>query len=128
MRNLSFIYTLDSFTDGTKDVTRRIWKKQWVKAGDHMMAVEKAQGLKKGEKIHRLGEIEILNISPECLDEIIRLPSRANNDYEAFHGRPETAREGFPKLKPEGFVKFFCKVNNCKPEQTVYRIVFRRVL
>jgi hypothetical protein len=124
MRNLSFAYTTDSFMDGSKDVTRRIWKKQWVKPGDHMMGVEKAQGLGKGGKIKRLGEIVILSVKPEPLNHIIEEPNRF---YHPLPPRQETSREGFPRLSAEEFVTLFCNLNKCKPDQQVYRIVFAHV-
>jgi hypothetical protein len=120
MRNISFSLTLDSFADGTKDVTRRIWKHAWVQAGDHMMAVEKAQGLGKGGKINRLGEIKIISCVPETLDRIRLIPIRDG-------GRSEMEREGFPKFTPYQFIEFFCKANKCKEDQIVYRIVFEHV-
>ena len=127
MRLISFSMTLDSFADGSKDITRRFWKKAWVKPGDRMMAVEKAQGLGKGGHIKTLGQIRIKRISPECLDEIIRLPSRAYNDEEAFTSRQETEREGFPAFTPEQFVEMFCKIHKCKSTATVYRIEFEHI-
>ena len=32
--------------------------------------------------------------------------------------------EGFPKMEPEEFVKFFCEFNKCKPDQMITRIRF----
>jgi len=135
MRMISFSMTLDSFSDGSKDVTRRFWKKAWVKPGDRMMAVEKAQGLGKGGHIKTLGQIRIEVIEPEPLDEIIRRPERHDGinepelrfvrDYPPM--RPETAREGFPAFSPEQFVEMFCKIHKCKSTATVYRIVFEHI-
>ena len=122
MRNLSFSLTKDSFLNGTKDVTRRYWKEAWVKPGDHMMGVEKAQGLKKGEKIVRLGEIEILEIAPERVDEIILHPLRHKGN-----GKSEMVREGFPAFTPERFVEFFCRANKVTPDTIIYRLGFRHV-
>lgn len=67
MRNMSFSLTTKQFIDGSKTVTRRLgWK--FLKPGDRVMACEKCQGLKKGEKVKRLGEIEIINVTRERLD------------------------------------------------------------
>jgi len=121
MRNISFSLTKDSFSNGSKNVTRRLgW--DFLKTGDHLMAVEKAQGLKKGEHITRLGEILIYHISKEPLNDIVKFPRRSS-------GKSEVEREGFPgwKGKEGEFVKFFCKANQCKPETIVNRIVFRRI-
>lgn len=61
MRNMSFALTTDQFLAGTKTVTRRLgWK--FLKPGDRVMACEKCMGLRKGEKIRRLGEIEIVSV------------------------------------------------------------------
>ena len=55
-RNISFSMTEQQFISGKKDVTRRMgWR--FLKAGDRIMGVRKAMGLKKGEKIHALGMI-----------------------------------------------------------------------
>ena len=126
MRNISFSLTLDSFADGTKNVTRRIWKFPWVKPGDLMMAVEKAQGLGKGGKIKRLGVIRIVSCQPERLDAIQFSPIRHDIPPEGLSVvyRNEMEREGFPKFTPLDFVMFFCKANKCKSDQIVYRISF----
>ncbi len=61
-RNISFSMTTPQFIDGSKTVTRRMgWK--FLKPGDVLCAVEKGMGLKKGEKVKRLGHIKI-----ECVD------------------------------------------------------------
>lgn len=121
MRNISFSLTKDSFCDGSKNVTRRIgWNS--LRAGDHLMAVEQGQGLKKGEHVKKLGEIRILNLTNEPLTDVVKFPIRLS-------ARSEVEREGFPAWKdtPEKFVKLFCKVNKCKPETIVKRIFFVRV-
>ena len=120
MRNISFSLTKDSFCDGSKNVTRRLgW--DFLKPGDHLMAVEKGQGLKKGEHVNRLGEIVVMLISKEPLDFIVKFPRRSS-------GKSEVEREGFPGWvgREEEFVKLFCKANQCKPGTVVNRIVFRR--
>jgi len=126
MRNISFSITLQAFHDGTKDVTRRYpsWKN--LKPGDHLMAVEKAQGLKKGEHVVKISEIVIVNCAPEQL-RCIEYSSYRDDDTKPGGIRKETLREGFPLMTPESFVKMFCKFNKCTPETIVNRIVFRRV-
>jgi len=122
MRNISFSMTKDSFCNGSKNVTRRLgWKN--LKSGTYLMAVEKAQGLKKGEHVKKLGEIVVMVAEQEPLYHIVKYPMRVI-------GRSEVEREGFPAWKdtPEKFVEFFCKVNKkCTPETMVNRIVFKRV-
>lgn len=111
MRNISFALTTRQFLDGSKDVTRRVgWKN--LKAGDRLCAVKKGMGLKPGEKIERLGVIEVLSARPERL---------ADMSYE------EVRREGFGGWLPERFIKFFCESHKgCTPDSIVTRIEFVR--
>lgn len=113
MRNISFALTTESFLDGSKDVTRRSgWEN--LKVGERLMACRKCQGLKKGEKVERLGEIEVLDKGRE--------PLHAICDHFG-----DCAREGFPKMTCMEFIEIYCKHNGGKPGQVVTRIVFRRV-
>jgi hypothetical protein len=113
MRHISFALTTTQFLDGTKTVTRRNgW--QNVKAGDRLMAVEKGMGLKKGEKINRLGEIEIIDARREPLDAI----------YDEPNG---CAKEGFPNWEPQQFIDFYCEHNGNDSRDDITRIEFRRV-
>jgi hypothetical protein len=124
MRNISFSITLDAFARGSKDITRRLgWKN--LKPGDHLMAVEKAQGLKKGEKVKRIGEIEIIS----CREEELRCIeySYYRTDTDLSYVRTEMVREGFPNLTPQEFVKMFCKFNKCTRKTRVNRIRFKKV-
>ena len=111
MRNISFAYTKEQFLNGTKDVTRRTgWKD--LKSGQRLMAVEKSQGLAKGEKIFRLGGIEILSASRERLRMI---------------NQTDVIREGFPSWTPDQFIEFYCKANKCTCDDEVTRIEFKRI-
>ncbi len=125
MRNMSFYLTTEAFKSGRKDVTRRLgWA--YLKPGDHFMAVEKAQGLKKGEKIKRLGECVCIYNDSEKLKDIEYVPLRSiNNKVNYFWSEP--TREGFPDLSPEEFVKMFCRKMKCTPETIVQRIEFMRI-
>jgi hypothetical protein len=111
MRNMSFFMTTPQFIAGTKDVTRRFgwWK---LETGDRVRAVEKAMGLKKGEKMKVLGVIEIVSTRAEPLKDITPDDCR---------------REGFPDFKPQQFVDFLCEHYGVKPDATLNRIEFRRV-
>ena len=123
--NMSFSITLDSFSDGSKDVTRRLgWLK--LKPGDIVNAVEKVRGLKKGQRIKKLGVIKIVSATRERLDCIEYSPFR-DDDSHTGGIRKETVREGFPAYSPAEFVSMFCKFNGCKPTDLVTRIVFLRV-
>lgn len=116
MRLMSFSMTVDAFLDGRKTVTRRLgWKT--LKPGERLVAVEKAQGLKKGEKVRRLGEIEVVDVRRERLDAL---------EIDEV-GRLEVAREGFDLISPTEFVHLFAKANGCRTDAHVTRIEFRRV-
>lgn len=112
MRLISFALTKQQFIDGTKDVTRRLyWQK--LKAGDHLMVVEKTMGLKKGEKVVKLGEIEVINVRREPLLTITQ---------------EDVVREGFPDWDEQQFIDFFCQVNKFDSRDDVTRIEFRKVM
>ena len=68
-RNISFAMTTQQVQDRTKDVTRRFgwW---FLKPGDKLCGVKKAMGLKKGEQIERLCNIEVVSVRSEPLDAI----------------------------------------------------------
>lgn len=111
MRNISFALTTRQFLAGTKTVTRRIgWKN--LKAGTRLMGVEKGMGLKKGEKVKRLGEIEVVSVTRERLKWI---------------GPGDVCLEGFMGSTPAQFIEFFCAANGCKPSDWVTRIQFKRI-
>jgi len=95
-----------------KLVTRRLgwW---FLKPGDIVCAVEKGQGLKKGEKVKRIAKIQIVETRPERLDVI--------DNWEC-------ELEGFPGKTPPRFVQDFCKSHRrCTPSTIVNRIEFKFV-
>ena len=109
MRNMSFSATKEQVRLQTKDVTRRIgWA--FLKPGDVVQPIEKGQGLKKGEKVVKIGPpIRILANAPEQIDAI---------------NKSDCIREGFPDRTPESFMAHFCAMNNCPRYQVVNRIEF----
>lgn len=111
MRNMSFAMTTKQFCDGTKDVTRRFgwW---FLETGDKLYAVKKAMGLKKGEKIERLGIIEVISTRAEPLNAITR---------------EDCIREGFPDMSPQQFVDMLCKHYGCQPDKICNRIEFKKI-
>lgn len=118
MRNISFHLTTPQFVAGTKDVTRR---GGWVSLppGEVLCAVEKGQGIPKGESIKRLGHIITVDCRRERLDRMTTEPE---------YGRDECRREGFPEMTPEQFVDFFCGSHDrIEPESDVTRIEFKKV-
>lgn len=112
MKLISFSMTKPQFLDGSKTVTRRLgWRH--LLPGARLMAVEKAMGLKKGEKIVRLGEIEVISARREPLDAIT----------------PEDViREGFPGMTTLDFIRFFCVGHGmANASALVTRIEFKKV-
>lgn len=87
-RNMSFALTTEQIKDQSKTVTRRFgwW---FLKPGDQLWAVEKAMGLKKGEKIKRLAKIRVVSTRREPLMAITQA---------------DCLREGFPRHTPETFI------------------------
>lgn len=118
-RNISFSMTMPQYVDGSKDVTRRFgwWN---LKPGDILNAVEKAMGLKPGEKIKRLGQIRIVSVRAERLDEMVR---------DISYGKTELKREGYPFgiHEPQEFVDLLAKHYKVKPDALVNRIEFERI-
>ena len=110
MRNMSFALTTRQILDRSKTVTRRHgW--QFLKPGDLIQAIEKGQGLKKGEKVRRLAVLRVLNVRQEPLARLVE-------DFN--YGRDEVAREGFathPMVEgsPDCFVDFY---RNAQPAKT----------
>lgn len=110
-RNMSFMLTTEQFINQTKTVTRRLgW--DMLKVGDILNGCEKCQGLKKGEKINRLGQIRVRHIAKQPLNNITQ---------------GDCVREGFPEMTPAEFVKFFCDHNGCTPYTLVNRIEFEYI-
>lgn len=115
MRMMSFSLTERQLLDGTKTVTRRTgW--QNLRPGDRLLAVRKAMGLKKGEKIQALCEIEIVSVRREVLGDM--------EDHDC-------AAEGFPHLTAAKFIDMFTsKVQTPSIpalDVEVTRIEFRKV-
>lgn len=119
MRQISFAMTTPQFLSGEKDVTRRFgW--HTLKEGQRLMAVEKAMGLKKGEKVKHLGMIEIVSVSAEPLRRMIDDP---------VYGAEELRREGYPfgHKDPAAFVHDLAKHHKVTLDARVIRIEFKRI-
>src|SRR4051794_29697456 len=112
MRNISFSLTTPQFISRTKTVTRRLgWGE--LRPGDILCGIEKGQGLKRGEKVKRLGKIRIVSVRREQL-------SKITSD--------DVAREGFPELSRSEFISLFCKGHSgCTQETWVTRIEFEHL-
>lgn len=119
MRHMSFALTEAQVLTKTKTVTRRVgW--MFLQPGDLVQPVRKGMGLKKGEKVVKLGPpIRVVEVSRERLSGLID---------EVEHGLTETTREGFPeghpKHSPTEFVLMFCATHGCEPDDIVTRIEF----
>ena len=119
MRNISFSMTTEAVRRREKTVTRRLgW---WdLQPGTILQAVEKAQGLKKGEHVKPICLIRVVSSTDESLDAIL---DRAD-------GADECRREGFPDLSPIGFGEMFQAANarDCPYFDTIVnRIEFEHV-
>ena len=110
-RNMSFSMTTGQFKGRVKTVTRRFgwWS---LKPGDVVWGAKKTMGLKKGEKVQRLGKIRILSTRREPLNAIT--PA-------------ELVLEGLSHMTPEGFVDLMCKRAKVPPDEPVNRIEFEYV-
>lgn len=129
MRNMSFALTKQQFKARTKTVTRRLgWEN--LKVGELLAGCEKCQGIKPGEKIVKMGVIEVMSVRRERLDAMLDV-CRPN------YGVREVIAEGFPVMRVRDFVKFFCathkvklptgKLAQCTPETVITRVRFRYV-
>jgi len=107
-RNISFMLAENQIRARTKTVTRRHgWL--FLKDGDPLTAVEKNQGLKKGEKVKRLCSIRVVSARREPLAAIT----------------PEDCvKEGFPEMTPEDFISFYAGHNKIARDDEVTRIEF----
>ena len=107
-RNMSFSMTSAPFRARTKTVTRRFgwW---FLKRGDVVCGVAQSRGLKKGEKIKRLGLIRIVSTRPEPLNAITT---------------DELVLEGLPDTSPHAFVAMLCARCRVPPHEPVNRIEF----
>lgn len=114
VRHMSFALTTRQMQEKTKTVTRR---KGWLflKVGDRLQAVVQGQGLQKGEKVKKLGVIEITAVRREALSDITR---------------EDVIAEGFGAglvWSGEQFVEMYRAANGGPAHQPVTRIEFRHL-
>ena len=107
-RNMSFAMTTRQVRKRQKTVTRRVgwW---FLKPGDIVTAVEKARGLRKGEKVQPICRIRIVSTRKEPLSAITD---------------EDVVREGFGAMPREWFIQLFSKTHGCQSEDAVNRIEF----
>lgn len=108
MRNMSFAITKEQIINQSKTVTRRLgWK--LLEIGDLIQPVEKSMGMKKGEKIKKIGcPIKIISVNRESLWNITA---------------SEVRKEGF-QMTVWQFIRFFSRHMKCDHRQEVTRIEF----
>lgn len=111
MRNISFAMTTDQIRNKTKTVTRRLgWA--FLKPGTLLQPVEKCQGLKKGERVRKIGD-------PIIVTDVSRAPLNSITPQDVH-------REGFPQMTVREFVKMFKKSHRgCRVGTEVTRIAFQ---
>ena len=113
MRNISFALTTEQIRNRTKTVTRRLgWKD--LKPGTLLQPVVKSQGLKKGEKVQKIGRpIRVVSVE--------RAPLNAITPQDVH-------LEGFPQLTVPDFVAMFKRSHGgCRADTVVTRIEFSYV-
>lgn len=112
MRNMSFALTTAQVRNRTKTVTRRIgWA--FLKPGTLLQPVVKCQGLKKGERVEKVGgPIKVVSVRREPLHRINSI---------------DCVAEGFISYHPEEFIEMFCRHNGCARDAEVTRIDFSYV-
>lgn len=121
MRNISFALTTEQVCKRIKTVTRRTgWGS--LQPGTLLCAVRKGMGLRRGERVERLGTIRVVSVRRERLSRMV--------EDEAY-GRSECAAEGFasdPVLStPVEFVQWFAASHKCDASDEVTRIEFEYV-
>ncbi|CAG0946258.1 hypothetical protein ANRL1_02874 [Anaerolineae bacterium] len=110
-RHMSFSMTTSQVRSKTKDVTRRLgWDD--LKPGELFWAIEKGQGLKRGEHVVKIWLCRCVSNTPEPLNTITP---------------DDCVREGFPGYTLQQFVQMFTRHNKCKPDRVVNRIEFEYV-
>lgn len=92
-RRMSCSLTVPAVRDRSKTVTRRD-ADTWVelKPGSRLTLVEKAMGLRKGERQRVLADVEVTDVRVEPLSAMT---------YD------ECAAEGFPEMEREEFIAFW---------------------
>jgi hypothetical protein len=112
MRNISFAITKTQVVTRAKTVTRRLgWDD--LKPGTLLQGVEKAQGLKKGEKVKPLCKVRVVSVTPTTLMQTTE---------------EDVVREGFPGMTVDEFIAMFCKSHKgCTPQTEITRIEFEYV-
>lgn len=112
---MSFRLTIPQMRDQSKTLTTRMpetWKT--LMPGTKLWAVEQVMGLKKGDKVTRIGIIRVTRVCIEPLDQM------TNNDC---------VLEGFPEMVPAQFIQMLSEHYGYKfcAETFVRRIWFEHL-
>lgn len=101
MRQMSFMLTTDQLRQQTKTVTRRLgWRD--LQPGDLIQPVVKCQGLKKGQRVEKIGgPIRIVSVQSDRL--------RWLCDPPETWAQQEMAAEGFPGMSGQDFAAMFIR-------------------
>jgi len=112
---MSFSLTTPQILARSKTVTRRMgWR--FLKPGDLIQAVERSRGLKKGEPLHKLAVLRIVDVRVEPLSRLVTDPG---------YGEDELPREGFPCWTRDEFIDMFMRTHGLKTtDAEVTRIEF----
>jgi len=111
MRHMSFFATQQQMRDKTKtETSREGWHN--LRVGDVLWAIEKGQGLKKGEHVKRIGKIRVTAHGWAPLNTITQ---------------DAVIREGFPHWTPEQFVEFYCQSRKVTPDHIRHWIRFEHL-
>ena len=118
MRLMSFRLTTGQILGQSKTVTRRLgWT--FLQPEDLIQAVEKSQGLKKGEQVRRLAVLRVVSVRRERLGRMLDEPA---------YGQRECEREGFPMDTPQDYVDLIRRTHGAVTNDTVItRIEFEYV-
>ena len=107
---MSFAMSTEAMYEQRKTVTRRQgW--QNLQPGTLLWAVEKGMGLKKGERVRKIGLLRVVHVD--------RLPIHAIDQRDVD-------LEGFD-VTPEVFIRFYCRANKVTPDDLCTRIEFEHV-
>ena len=110
---MSFALTTEQVRNQTKTVTRRQgWEN--LKPGDIVNACVKCMGLKKGEKVEKICQIRVIDVSREP---ILWITSG------------DVVKEGFPEWEGDcmKFVQMYCTANKVGAMEYCTRIEFEYI-
>jgi hypothetical protein len=128
---ISFALTTAQVRDRSKTVTRRMgWR--GLQPGMLLQPVVKAQGLKKGQHVEKIGgPIRVVSVRRERVDALLNYPDGGRGDVEreGFAGKHKPVIPVIGALTtrdwlPIEFVAFFCAANRCQLWTEITRIEF----